>query len=183
MTHVLLIFAGWTLRPGGDTRRRVRVALEHLRSQDRHRGEWYVICLGGRFNAETAATAASVRMRAWIIAERLVPADHILVDLYSRDTFENLACAMSLLKQQGIGAKERELLVVSHPWHANRIQSILKRVYHASARVIPTWHYLTVKQRLAEIFLAGYVLLDPRGEGWLMRWHRARRSAGTTKRR
>lgn len=176
MTHVLFIFAGWTLKPGGDTRRRVRAALEYLKAQPRHRSDWYVVCLGGRFNAETQAVAAATRMREWIVAERVVPAEQVIADIYSRDTFENLSCGFALLKKEGITKKDRELIIVSHPWHLERIQTILERVYHTSARMVPVWHYLTWKQRFAEIILSVYLLLDPQGERWPMRWLRARRA-------
>ena len=176
MTHILLVFAGHTLKAGGDTRRRVRATLDYLRAQSLHRGEWYVICLGGRFNSETAKIAAGTRMKEWIQAEDLIPASHVLADTFSRDTFENLSCAMALVKKIGARTQDRELLIVSHPWHLERIQVVLHRVYQVSAKMVPVWHRLTLKQRLAEIILSIYLPLDPRGEKWPMRWLRAKRS-------
>lgn len=175
-TYVILVFAGWSLAPGGDTRRRVRVALEWLRHAPRHRGQWYVVCLGGRFNQETKHTAAATRMRAWMCAEHLIPSSHIFAETRSRDTVENLSEAFALLDREGIHHAQAKLVVVSHPWHAERIQSLLKHRYHRSAQLVPAWHPLTWKERFTEGILVFYHLLDPRGEGSILRWIRERRT-------
>jgi uncharacterized SAM-binding protein YcdF (DUF218 family) len=175
-THIVLVFAGWSMASGGDTRRRVRAALEFLRHEPRHRGQWYVVCLGGRFNRATVQKPAATFMREWMVSERLLPAAQIFAETRSRDTFENLAEAFALLEREGINHAQAELIVVSHPWHEERIQSILTHVYHRSARMIPAWHYLDWKERLTEIGLRLYGHFDRRGQSFLFRWIRARRT-------
>lgn len=175
-THILFVFAGWSMVAGGDTRRRVRAALEFLRQEPRHRGEWYVVCLGGHFNQATKTKAAAARMREWMLTEEVLPADHIFAETHSRDTVENLTEGFALLAREGIETAHAELILVTHPWHAERIQQLLKTLYHRSARVIPVWHYLTWGQRLNEIGLHLYLKFDPRGEGWVLDWVRRRRS-------
>lgn len=174
-THILFVFAGWSMTAGGDTRRRVRVALEFLRQEPRHRGEWYVVCLGGRFNEATKTTSAATRMREWMLAEELLPAGHIFAETHSRDSVENLTEGFALLSREGIDTAHAELILVTHPWHAERIQQLLKTLYHRTARVVPAWHYLSWAQRLSEIGLSLYLKFDPRGEGRLLNWVRQRR--------
>lgn len=180
-THVLFVFAGWSMAPGGDTRRRVRTALEFLRQEPLHRGRWYVVCLGGRFNAATATRSAAELMCDWIRSENLLPSRQIFAETHSRDTFENLSEGFALLEREQISLRGAELLLVTHPWHAERIQVILRRVYHRSARVIPAWHYLTWTQRLNELFLQAYLPFDPQGAGWIPRWIRSRRTINNAK--
>ena len=175
-TRIVFVFAGWSMAAGGDTRRRVRTAIEFLRQESTHRGEWYVICLGGRFNRATRSKAAATRMREWMLSERVLSPDRVLAETISRDTFENLREGFALLERAGIDHARAELIVVSHPWHEERVQNILRRVYHRSARLIPAWHYLTWKERAVEIGLHVYTKIDPRGESWLFRWIRRRRT-------
>lgn len=180
-THIVFVFAGWSMRSGGDTRRRVRTAIDFLRGESLHRGRWFVVCLGGRFNEATKRKPAATQMREWMLSERVLPAAQILAETRSRDTFENLSEGFALLKKEGIEIATAELIVITHPWHAERIQTLLHRIYHRSARIVPAWHYLTWGQRFNEIFLHLYLKLDPKGVGFVPRWIRERRNSGVVK--
>ena len=135
-----------------------------------------MVCLGGRFNRATSTKAAATRMREWLLSEQVLSPDRVFAETISRDTFENLREGFALLERKGIDHRRAELIIVSHPWHEERIQSILKRIYHRSARLIPAWHCLNWKERATEIGLYFYTKIDPRGEGWFFGWIRRRRA-------
>lgn len=144
-----------------------------------HTGDYYYFVVsGGKYNPTSVQkTAAAELMKNWLISQR-VPADRILTEITSRDSFENVQFSLRLFEKSHITAKYVQVVIVSQWQHACRLAITfwfngwknfkLKTVRYKRHRLSPL-------EWLIEWFYLAYHLFDPLGKGWLAkrnRWSR-----------
>jgi hypothetical protein len=93
--------------------------------------------------------AESTRM-ARIAADHGTPAEKILLEGASRNTFENALRSRDLLRERGLLDALRRVILVSCPWHMGRIVRIMRCVFPAGVELLccpqeeectaDTWH-------------------------------------------
>jgi hypothetical protein len=65
-----------------------------------------------------------------------VPADAILIEPFSRNTFENAICSRVLLQQTGLLDSLSRLILVSCPWHMGRVARIVRNTFPAHLELL-----------------------------------------------
>ena len=64
------------------------------------------------------------------------PPEHLMVEAQSTSTFGNVVNSLALLREAGLLASMRAVLLVSSPWHMRRVQLTAAREWPSSLRVV-----------------------------------------------
>jgi uncharacterized SAM-binding protein YcdF (DUF218 family) len=75
---------------------------------------------------DPGGTSEAARM-ASLARSAGVPAEDILVEEASRNTFENVACSLSLLERRGLLNSLQRMILVSCPWHMGRSLRLMRQ--------------------------------------------------------
>jgi hypothetical protein len=65
-----------------------------------------------------------------------VPTAAVLVEPFSRNTFENAVCSRVLLQQNGLFDSLSRILLVSCPWHMGRVARIMRNTFPAHIELL-----------------------------------------------
>jgi hypothetical protein len=65
-----------------------------------------------------------------------VPESAILVEPFSRNTFENAICSRVLLIQNGLFDALSRIILVSCPWHMGRVARIMRNTFPAHLELL-----------------------------------------------
>lgn len=139
-----------------------------------------VLVTGGKFlKSEVQRTPAASLMRRCLIS-RGVPAEKILAEVESLDTYENISMELSVLKKCGISMTS--VMIVTQYQHALRFIITFWLEHDMRVKVIPIRHRkLSWKHWLMEwLVLIPYHLLDRDGSGWFARINREKRQRDAT---
>lgn len=132
---------------------------------------------GGVFNpSETQTVPAAQIMSDWFVA-RGVPRDRIILEVASRDTFENIEFSYRLLKSLNV-SDWQDIVVVTHWTHLVRFRITFKKWYNLTIKGIPLTYPLGWKACLTEVGSFTLHVFSHRGNSFISRWlrrHRQRR--------
>jgi uncharacterized SAM-binding protein YcdF (DUF218 family) len=155
---------------GTETERRLIRGLALWRKGGYH----YVLVTGGIFNPSSIQTVpAAILMREYLVAKG-VPEHAILCESRARDTYENVANGLSVLREAGQG---RAAITVVTQWqHAIRFR-LTFRAYEKKIETVPMYYFDSWKDFLREPFFILHHLLFPKGDGSpFAEWNRRRRT-------
>jgi vancomycin permeability regulator SanA len=82
-----------------------------------------------------SAVSEAVQMAAVCVTAG-VPKDCLLLEQESRNTFENVARTVELLRREGLLADLQTVLLVSCPWHMRRVFLSARRGFPAHVRLL-----------------------------------------------
>lgn len=133
-----------------------------------------IFCTGGMFLPPSVQTrAASVIMKEWFV-EHGVPADKVLVEMLSRDTFENVSAQLSVLRMQKI--EDFEMTVCTQWAHAIRFYLTYSLGYGIRVDLYPLSYPMSRYSWFAEFVSFFLHLFTPRGRNPISRREREKRS-------
>jgi hypothetical protein len=124
----LAVVFGYHISEGADRRTRaaVRLYLEALTPR---------LLFSGAGPVHTGAEAEATRMARLAIGMG-VPRQAILVEPYSRNTFENAICSRMLLAEADLLDGLSTVILVSCPWHMGRIVRIMRATFPDSIEFV-----------------------------------------------
>jgi uncharacterized SAM-binding protein YcdF (DUF218 family) len=93
------------------------------------------ILLSGGAGATADGTPESERMAREVLALG-VPGEAVLLEVRSRNTNENVATSLTLLREAGLLPMISAVLLVSCPWHMRRVLLLARHVFPSSVRLL-----------------------------------------------
>ena len=124
---------------------------------------------------EKQTRPAATLMAEWFI-ERGVPAERIIAEAHSLDTYENLSLSLATLEERGIDA---DITVCTHWTQAERIRHTFKvahaRIVHVHGISFP----FSAAEWIYQWACIAYHYMDRDGSGWLARRIRFKRDLQT----
>ena len=185
--HVLFIPAGWMQavdKPDPETLLRLEAGLlEWWRGWRDKRGYIHhqydlVIVTGGLFRPEHVQTiSAGQTMGRWLVGNG-VPADRVIIEGHSLDTFQNVRFGMMALRQR-VQQTPIHVTVVSHWQHALRIAVTFWRMYGMHVDMAPLWYLGSIKLFCTELAAFFVHVFDPDGTSKIARTNRRKRQMRT----
>jgi uncharacterized SAM-binding protein YcdF (DUF218 family) len=93
------------------------------------------ILLSGGVTAIADRTPEAERMACEVLA-RGVPKEALLLEVSSRNTYENVKNSLTLLQDAGLLPELSAVLLVSCPWHMRRVLLLTRHVFPSSIRLL-----------------------------------------------
>ncbi|MFA6082580.1 MAG: YdcF family protein [Patescibacteria group bacterium] len=155
---------------GPDTLMRCEKALELWRT-----GQFgCLVVTGGRCHPSYVETrSAAESMQVWFDFGR-VPLSCILVEPEAKDTFGNAISTVAGLQHWGIDTDN--ITVVSHWLHCVRLRITFRLACRVRVKTVPLYYPIGWKGAFAEVAMICYHVLDRKGNGWIARRNRAKRT-------
>lgn len=120
-----------------------------------------IIVSGGIFLPPNVQTVAAGRLMEDWLRTRGVPAENILVEDKSRDTYENISESLALLTKE----EKPECTVVTHWQHALRFWVTFRRAHKVKAKIHPMFYWVDIKTFILEWFILLVHIFDRDGTG------------------
>ncbi|HYT87566.1 MAG TPA: YdcF family protein [Gemmataceae bacterium] len=76
-----------------------------------------------------------------------VPAEVVLLELRSRNTYENVENSLALLREMGLLSGVSVVLLVSWPWHTRRVLLLARHVFPSEIRLLCAPHQESCTER------------------------------------
>ncbi len=124
----LALVFGYHIPEGADRRVRAAVRLYHDGLTPR-------LLFSGGTPGRAGGETESMRM-ARLAVSLGVPRDAILIEPYSRNTFENAICSRVILAEADLLDSLSTMILVSCPWHMGRIVRIMRNTFPASIEFV-----------------------------------------------
>jgi uncharacterized SAM-binding protein YcdF (DUF218 family) len=140
-------------------------------------GQYYnlIVVAGGIFNPATIQTLpAAAIMKDWLVFGH-IPAEKILTEGKSRDTFENVRYSVEKLAAAGFLPDNTELTILTHWQHAIRTAYTFKK-YGFKVKQKKLWYWIGLVGTLKEFGFIIYHWLDPKGKWLLAKKNQANRT-------
>jgi uncharacterized SAM-binding protein YcdF (DUF218 family) len=157
---------------GTETETRLAAALYYWA-----RGDYdYIAVTGGVYlSPEVQKTPSGELMARWL-EEHGVSPDRVLVEITSRDTFENVSGFLDLCRtEERTAGRVLDITVITHWQHARRFW-LTFRAWKIKIHTIPLDYRIGFVRRVMEYAFLLVHLLDPRGTGWLASKNRRNRT-------
>jgi uncharacterized SAM-binding protein YcdF (DUF218 family) len=100
-----------------------------------HQGFVPRILLSGGGGATSGGPPEAERMACEILA-RGVPEEAILLEVRSRNTYENVKNSLALLRDAGVLPNVSAVMLVSCPWHMGRVLLLARHLVPSSIRLL-----------------------------------------------
>jgi hypothetical protein len=131
-----------------------------------------IIVTGGIYLPPNLQTIPSGElMRDWLINQG-VPAEKIVCENKSRDTYENISEALKLVADDHNPA----FTVITHWQHALRFWITFRPTDKYKVKIIPLWYWYGIKTFVLEWFILLVHLFDKKGTGWIATKNRQART-------
>ncbi len=135
-----------------------------------------IFCMGGIFlPANLQTKPASELMKNYLVSCYDIPSEKIWTEKESLDSWQNIEMMIKVLKQNSVGIKETEIIIVSHWTHTLRLKRILRYNGFRKIRRLGLCYHIGWRMYLSEFLNNSLTVLDPAGKSvWVKkeRMHR-----------
>lgn len=131
-----------------------------------------IIVAGGIYLPEKIQSRPSGElMKEWLIKQN-IPAEKIICENKSRDTYENISGVLEIIKDD----PKPEITVITHWQHALRFKITFRRAHKMKIKIIMMWYWVDLKTFIFEWPFLLIHIIDKTGNSSIVKKNRSNRT-------